>query len=137
MLTIHVWPRRLKEFLLTHPLYKSPLCKRLAHRLFVVLPGPSFKVAEDEGEGLFAFLLRLQGALPHDDEVPAIRSPRLFVLRVAADVAAELGVPELAVGLRTRRRRTDRGLHELSPIPLPAMLEANRVRPDCHSRLPQ
>ena len=25
MLTIHVWPRRLKEFLLTHPLYKSPL----------------------------------------------------------------------------------------------------------------
>ena len=26
MLTIHVWPKRLKEFLLTHPLYKSP-CK--------------------------------------------------------------------------------------------------------------
>ena len=25
MLTISVWPRRLKEFLLTHPLYKSPL----------------------------------------------------------------------------------------------------------------
>ena len=24
MLTIHVWPRWLKEFLLTHPLYKSP-----------------------------------------------------------------------------------------------------------------
>ena len=24
MLTIHVWPRRLKEFLLSHPLYKSP-----------------------------------------------------------------------------------------------------------------
>ena len=24
MLTIHVWPRRLKDFLLTHPLYKSP-----------------------------------------------------------------------------------------------------------------
>jgi hypothetical protein len=24
MLTIHVWPKRLKEFLLTHPLYKSP-----------------------------------------------------------------------------------------------------------------
>ena len=24
MRTIHVWPRRLKEFLLTHPLYKSP-----------------------------------------------------------------------------------------------------------------
>ena len=31
MLTIHVLPRRLKEFLLTHPLYKSP------HRL-VCLP---------------------------------------------------------------------------------------------------
>ena len=43
------------------------LCKRLAHRLFVVLPGPSFEVAEDEGEGLLAFLLRLEGALPHDD----------------------------------------------------------------------
>lgn len=28
MLTIHVWPRRLKEFLLTHPLYKSPIKKR-------------------------------------------------------------------------------------------------------------
>jgi hypothetical protein len=25
MLTIHVWPKRLKEFLLTHPLYKSPI----------------------------------------------------------------------------------------------------------------
>ena len=25
MLTISVWPRRLKEFLLTHPLYKSPV----------------------------------------------------------------------------------------------------------------
>ena len=24
MLTISVWPRRLKEFLLAHPLYKSP-----------------------------------------------------------------------------------------------------------------
>ena len=24
MLTIHVWPRWVKEFLLTHPLYKSP-----------------------------------------------------------------------------------------------------------------
>ena len=24
MLTIHVWPKRLKEFLLTHTLYKSP-----------------------------------------------------------------------------------------------------------------
>ena len=24
MLTISIWPRRLKEFLLTHPLYKSP-----------------------------------------------------------------------------------------------------------------
>ena len=24
MLTIHVLPKRLKEFLLTHPLYKSP-----------------------------------------------------------------------------------------------------------------
>ena len=24
MLTIHVWPKWLKEFLLTHPLYKSP-----------------------------------------------------------------------------------------------------------------
>ena len=28
MLTIHVWPRRLKEFLLTHPLYKSPMAKK-------------------------------------------------------------------------------------------------------------
>ena len=25
MLTIHVWPKWLKEFLLTHPLYKSPM----------------------------------------------------------------------------------------------------------------
>ena len=28
MLTISVWPRRLKEFLLTHPLYKSPIGER-------------------------------------------------------------------------------------------------------------
>ena len=27
MLTIHVWPKWLKEFLLTHPLYKSPWWK--------------------------------------------------------------------------------------------------------------
>ena len=31
MLTIHVWPKRLKEFLLTHPLYKSPKCPRLTN----------------------------------------------------------------------------------------------------------
>jgi len=35
MLTIHVWPKRLKQFLLTHPLYKSPTedaarCRRQA-----------------------------------------------------------------------------------------------------------
>ena len=29
MLTISVWPRRLKEFLLTHPLYKSPALGRV------------------------------------------------------------------------------------------------------------
>ena len=28
MLTIHVWPKWLKEFLLTHPLYKSPSQER-------------------------------------------------------------------------------------------------------------
>ena len=33
MLTIHVWPKRLKEFLLTHPLYKSPKKKHRAARL--------------------------------------------------------------------------------------------------------
>ena len=32
MLTIHVWPKRLKEFLLTHPLYKSPLNQKLQNR---------------------------------------------------------------------------------------------------------
>ena len=60
--------------------------------------------------------------LPHDDEVPSIRSPRLFVLRVSADVAAELGVPERAIGLRTRCSRTDRCLDEPASIPFPAML---------------
>ena len=30
MLTIHVWPRRLKEFLLTHPLYKSPIFRGMS-----------------------------------------------------------------------------------------------------------
>jgi hypothetical protein len=29
MLTIHVWPKQLKEFLLTHPLYKSPSMENL------------------------------------------------------------------------------------------------------------
>ena len=29
MLTIHVWPRWVKEFLLTHPLYKSPNMKHV------------------------------------------------------------------------------------------------------------
>ena len=47
-------------------------------------------MAEDEREGLLAFLLRLQGALPHDDEVPAIRSPRLFVLSVSAACRASV-----------------------------------------------
>ena len=28
MLTIHVWPKWVKEFLLTHPLYKSPYGKQ-------------------------------------------------------------------------------------------------------------
>ena len=30
MLTIHVWPKRLKEFLLTHPLYKSPTASSIS-----------------------------------------------------------------------------------------------------------
>ena len=32
MLTIHVWPKRLKEFLLTHTLYKSPAVQVQAGR---------------------------------------------------------------------------------------------------------
>ena len=32
MLTIHVLPRRLKEFLLTHPLYKSPAWQPRPHQ---------------------------------------------------------------------------------------------------------
>ena len=35
MLTIHVRPKRLKEFLLTHPLYKSPF--RTLSRLTTVM----------------------------------------------------------------------------------------------------
>ena len=35
MLTIHVWPKRLKEFLLTHPLYKSPHAHRTRLKLSV------------------------------------------------------------------------------------------------------
>ena len=35
MLTISVWPRRLKEFLLTHPLYKSPIRHEFISRNFV------------------------------------------------------------------------------------------------------
>ena len=31
MLTIHVWPKWLKEFLLTHPLYKSPHMGVIVH----------------------------------------------------------------------------------------------------------
>ena len=34
MLTISVWPRRLKEFLLTHPLYKSPSALLLSFTIF-------------------------------------------------------------------------------------------------------
>lgn len=64
-------------------------------------------MAEDEGEGLFAFRFSLEGTFPDNDEVPALLRPRLLVLRVAADVPPELGVPERAVGLRTRRRWAD------------------------------
>ena len=39
MLTIHVWPKRLKEFLLTHPLYKSPQ-RRMWMNPREVLPYP-------------------------------------------------------------------------------------------------
>ena len=45
MLTIHVWPKRLKEFLLTHPLYKSPYANRRQTRC---RPYPNLKV-EDQG----------------------------------------------------------------------------------------
>ena len=38
MLTIHVWPKWLKEFLLTHPLYKSP--SRYAEASAPELPRP-------------------------------------------------------------------------------------------------
>ena len=38
MLTISVWPRRLKEFLLTHPLYKSPCADKLLNEAVDRLP---------------------------------------------------------------------------------------------------
>ena len=79
-------------------------------------------MSKDEGEGLFALLRRLEGALPDDDEIPAIRRPRLLVLRVAADVAPELRVPERAVGLRPRGSRANGGLDKLAAVPLPPML---------------
>ena len=45
MLTIHVWPRWVKEFLLTHPLYKSPdlstIFNLVFHLVFPSLTGSS------------------------------------------------------------------------------------------------
>ena len=38
MLTIHVWPKRLKEFLLTHTLYKSPVFLEEVPQFFQGLP---------------------------------------------------------------------------------------------------
>ena len=53
MRTIHVWPRRLKEFLLTHPLYKSPsLFIRLQRLVSVaagVVGGLGGVVGDDDG----------------------------------------------------------------------------------------
>ena len=45
MLTIHVWPRRLKEFLLTHPLYKSPQAQRSILSAICVLELSAFRGA--------------------------------------------------------------------------------------------
>ena len=47
MLTIHVWPKRLKDFLLTHPLYKSPEKFRLPRRSagnFGIIRARQFKI---------------------------------------------------------------------------------------------
>ena len=36
MLTIHVWPKWLKRFLLTHPLYKSPTGKTKGAKWYLI-----------------------------------------------------------------------------------------------------
>ena len=58
---------------------------------------PLRKILEDKGEGLFAFLRCLETTFPNDDEVPAICRPRLFVLRITADISTKLRVPKRAV----------------------------------------
>ena len=60
-------------------------------------PLPSIKILEDEREGILSILRGLEGAFPDDNEVPAVRRPRLLVLCVAADISTELRVPKRTV----------------------------------------
>ena len=46
MRTIHVWPKRLREFLLTHPLYKSQNRKACNH-MSVIGSGDQMAVGVD------------------------------------------------------------------------------------------
>ena len=71
MLTIHVWPRWLKEFLLTHPLYKSPnatplrsnRAKIAAHNAHGRKPGFLFSRKERKGRKVFSAAVRVLGFL--------------------------------------------------------------------------
>ena len=62
MLTIHVWPRWLKNFLLTHPLYKSPMVSDsacdadgdcLSDALETLVYGTSPNLPDTDGDGRF------------------------------------------------------------------------------------
>ena len=73
MLTIHVWPKRLKEFLLTHPLYKSPgrMEKRVQKKAGTIaavraaMAGGPFFCPRDEGKKRAGGVLLSHGRVPH------------------------------------------------------------------------
>ena len=63
-----------------------------------------------------------ESAFPEDDDIPAGFAPELLMFLIAADVIAELRVPEDLVGLRRGRLRTHLGLHKFASVPLPAVM---------------
>ena len=96
MLTIHVWPRRLKEFLLTHPLYKSPYAISIVRRS----PAPDGGLRQ-LWEGVAPRLLKhllARGKVPGE---MLVRSQRLFrMLRpLCLDIPLKLSLHDKLPGV--------------------------------------
>ena len=126
MLTIHVWPRWVKEFLLTPPLYKSPTEQGLSPPF-----GDSPSVLTDGPTGKYRFGRLALSATAIADQMD--NAPPRIPLRESA-LPAGFGVPPPPAVPRTPSRRDGRRLRLSATRPAE---RSSRNRSDSRPSVPR